>query len=116
MRCPQFAKWFPYEGDENPQNATQSEMYLRWLQFATFAPVFRTHCQKEPIPQANVCDPDFQTDCVGCERRIWMFAHHFPIMKAAMVLRNNLGPCKGQFGRGWGDFGKADLFLPPVLI
>ena len=30
--------------------------YLRWLQFATFAPVFRTHCQKEPIPQDNICN------------------------------------------------------------
>ena len=26
-----FAKGYPYEGDEDPHNATQSELYLRWL-------------------------------------------------------------------------------------
>ena len=87
-----FAKGYPYEGDEDPSNATQSEMFLRWLQFATFAPIFRTHCQLEPIPQASICDPRKNAHCTGCERRIWKFIHHFPLMKDAMVLRNGLAP------------------------
>ena len=86
-----FAKGFPYQGDENPSNATQSEMYLRWLQFGTFSPIFRTHCQCEPIPQANICRPRESARCTGCERRIWKFMH-FEAMKDAMVLRNGLAP------------------------
>eukprot|EP01050_Picozoa_sp_SAG11_P013580 SAG11_NODE_1597_length_4611_cov_2.534131_2_plen_1029_part_00 len=87
-----FAKGFPYEGDEDPTNATGSEMYLRWLQFAVFSPIFRSHCQLEPIPQSNICDPRKNAHCTGCERRIWKFQHHFPLMKDAMVLRNGLAP------------------------
>jgi alpha-glucosidase (family GH31 glycosyl hydrolase) len=87
-----FAKGYPYMGDEDPSNATQSELYLRWLQFGTFSPIFRTHCQKEPIPQGNICEPRYNAHCVGCERRIWKFQHHFPLMKDAMVLRNGLAP------------------------
>ena len=62
------------------------------LQFATFAPIFRTHCQLEPIPQANICDPRKDPHCQGCERRIWKFVH-YEMMKDAMVLRNGLAPC-----------------------
>ena len=89
---PGFAKGYPYEGDEDPDNATQSELYLRWLQFGAFAPIFRTHCQEEPIPQGHVCSPRYNAHCLGCERRIWKFLHHFPLMKEAMVLRNGMGP------------------------
>ena len=87
-----FAKGYPYVGDEDPSDPSQSEMFLRWLQFATFAPIFRTHCQLEPIPQANICDPRRSAHCTGCERRIWKFIHHYPLMKDAMVLRNGLAP------------------------
>jgi hypothetical protein len=43
------------------------------LQFATFMPIFRTHCQLEPIPVGNICDPHTNPHCQGCERRIWKF-------------------------------------------
>jgi len=88
---PGFAKGFPYKGSENPRSPTDSELYLRWLQFATFAPIFRTHCQKEPIPQNHICDPVNDAHCIGCERRIWIFVH-FSQMKDAMVMRNALAP------------------------
>eukprot|EP01120_Amphizonella_sp_Union-15-10_P010944 TRINITY_DN4546_c0_g1_i15.p1 TRINITY_DN4546_c0_g1~~TRINITY_DN4546_c0_g1_i15.p1 ORF type:complete len:870 (-),score=176.31 TRINITY_DN4546_c0_g1_i15:56-2665(-) len=59
-------------GDGNPKNKTGSELLLRWLQFGSVAPIFRTHCDH-------------------CERRIWLFPHFF-WMKHAMLLRNALVP------------------------
>lgn len=55
------------------QDPKANELYLRWLQFATFSPIFRTHCQLEPIPVGNICDPHTNPHCQGCERRIWKF-------------------------------------------
>ena len=63
-----------YPGDENPNNSTASEMLLRWLQFGTFSPILRTHC-----------DP-------ACDRYVWTFYHHFDHMRATMRLRDALVP------------------------
>ena len=62
-------------GYVNNTNHTESpELFLRWLQFATFAPIFRTHCR-------------------FCEQRIWTFGERwYPLMKATMVERHRLFP------------------------
>lgn len=51
------------------------EMYLRWLQYGVFSPIFRTH----GASQAN------------CERRIWKF-DNFELMNDAVNLRYSLVP------------------------
>ena len=55
--------WMDEPGSEDPLNAEANELYLRWLQFATFAPIFRTHCQLEPIPIQNICSPEDNPHC-----------------------------------------------------
>ncbi len=57
-------------------NKVDPEMYLRWLQYGVFTPVFKTHCSKD----ANI------------ERRIWQFPNHMFDMRAAMHLRYALAP------------------------
>ncbi len=52
------------------------ELYLRWLQYGVFTPVFKTHSTKNSI----------------MERRIWMFPNHMMDMRAAMHLRYALVP------------------------
>lgn len=62
----------------------EPELFLRWLQFATFAPIFRTHCRY-------------------CDQRIWTWARYdaathldgvgwFSLMRETMLLRNALVP------------------------
>ena len=52
------------------------ELYLRWLQYGVFTPVFKTHCTKDRV----------------IERRIWQFPNHMFDMRAAMHLRYALVP------------------------
>ena len=52
------------------------ELYLRWLQYGVFTPVFKTHCGKNSL----------------IERRIWQFPNHMFDMRAAMHLRYALAP------------------------
>ena len=52
------------------------ELYLRWLQYGVFTPVFKTHCTKNSI----------------IERRIWQYPNHMMDMRAAMHLRYALVP------------------------
>lgn len=52
------------------------ELYLRWLQYGVFTPVFKTHCSKDRT----------------IERRIWQFPNHMLDMRAAMHLRYALVP------------------------
>ena len=70
-------------GTSNITNTTGAELYLRWLQFASVAPIFRTHC--------GGCGPDPSFSC-ACERRIWLFSSHFYFMRDAFRLRNALLP------------------------
>ena len=51
------------------------ELFLRWIQFGVFTPIFRTHSQKS----------------AELERRIWMF-DNFPLMRDAVKLRYALFP------------------------
>lgn len=70
-------------GTSNTTNTTGAELYLRWLQFASVAPIFRTHC--------GGCGPDPPATC-QCDRRIWLFTSHFYFMRDAFRLRNALLP------------------------
>ena len=60
---------------EDP-NITNPEMYLRWLQYGVFTPIFKTHCTKN----------------AEIERRIWHFPDHMKDMRATMHLRYALVP------------------------
>jgi len=48
------------------------ELYLRWLQYGIFTPLFRTHCDH-------------------CESRIWYYPN-YPLMKQTFLFRNSLVP------------------------
>jgi len=56
-------------GDNNP------ELYLRWMQYGVFSPIFRTHA----------------TNASHIERRIWKFPN-FPQLRETVVLRYALFP------------------------
>lgn len=65
-----------FSGDEvDKEHHTESpDLFLRWLQFAVFSPIFRTHCRY-------------------CEQRIWTFGTvYYPWMAATMWLRDALVP------------------------
>lgn len=55
---------------------TDPELYLRWLQYGVFTPIFKTHCTKN----SNI------------ERRIWQFPDHMFFMRDAIRLRYTLAP------------------------
>ena len=55
---------------------TNPELFLRWLQYGVFTPIFKTHASKSQY----------------IERRIWQFPDHFLDMRAAMHLRYALVP------------------------
>ena len=55
---------------------TDPELYLRWLQYGVFTPIFKTHCTKN----SNI------------ERRIWQFPDHIFYMRDAIRLRYTLAP------------------------
>lgn len=50
---------------------TDPELYLRWLQYGVFSPLFKTHCTSSAI----------------IERRIWTFENHYEAMLDAFNLR-----------------------------
>ncbi len=52
------------------------ELYLRWLQYGVFTPIFKTHCTKDRV----------------IERRIWQYPDHMFDMRATMHLRYALVP------------------------
>jgi len=76
-------------GDDDPTNTTGSELFLRWVQFGTVAPILRSHCNH-------------------CERRIWVFPY-FEEMRDAMRLRNALGPYIYSEARAFYDSGVATV-------
>ena len=61
---------------EEETTPTNPELFLRWLQYGVFTPVFKTHASKSQY----------------IERRIWQFPDHFLDMRAAMHLRYALVP------------------------
>ena len=58
------------------ESQTDPELYLRWLQYGVFTPIFKTHCTKNK----------------NIERRIWQFPDHFFYMRDAIRLRYTLAP------------------------
>lgn len=61
---------------KDAKKETDPELYLRWLQYGVFSPIFRTHSTKD----------------VDIERRIWKFPNHFEQMRDALHLRYKLAP------------------------
>ena len=58
----------------NTNHTETAELFLRWLQFASFSPIFRTHCR-------------------FCDQRIWTFGNEwFQHMKRPFLLRRKLFP------------------------
>ena len=55
---------------------TNPEVYTRWLQYAVFTPIFKTH----------------STQSADLDRRIWSYPSHYEYMKAAIELRYALSP------------------------
>ena len=55
---------------------TEPELYTRWLQYAVFTPIFKTHCTKDR----------------SIERRVWQFPDHMFYMRDAIRLRYTLAP------------------------
>ena len=58
------------------ESVTEPELYLRWLQYGVFTPIFKTHCTKD----GNI------------ERRIWQFPDYMFLMRDAIRLRYTLAP------------------------
>lgn len=71
------------------------ELNLRWLQFATFAPIFRSHCRY-------------------CDQRIWTepLLPLYPYLKAAMLRRNELGPY--IYTQGWRAYQRGVAVVHPT--
>ena len=61
---------------------TDPELYTRWLQFAVFTPIFKTHSTCSTSPDGGV----------GLERKIWAYPSHYKYMKEAIDLRYALSP------------------------
>ncbi|MCQ2147393.1 MAG: glycoside hydrolase family 31 protein [Bacteroidales bacterium] len=61
---------------QNGNAPTDPELYLRWLQYGVFSPLFKTHCTSNDI----------------IERRFWVFEDHYQYMKEALELRYSLTP------------------------
>ena len=55
---------------------TNPEVYTRWLQYAVFTPIFKTH----------------STQSKDLDRRIWSYPDHYQYMKEAIQLRYALSP------------------------
>lgn len=64
-----------HAGYINHTNHTETpQLFLRWLQFATFAPIFRQHCR-------------------FCDQRIWTFGDEwYGMMKETLLERHRLFP------------------------
>lgn len=63
-------------GHMQREDATNPELYTRWLQYGVFTPIFKTHSTKTP----------------KIERRIWQFPDYMPYMRDAIRLRYTLAP------------------------
>lgn len=70
-----YGYWSHDIGGHNADNP-DPELYLRWLQYGVFSPIFRTHSAKSAFN----------------ERRIWKFPDHYKMMLKAFQLRYSLNP------------------------
>ncbi|MEH0158043.1 TIM-barrel domain-containing protein [Limibacter armeniacum] len=62
--------------DKDKELAKDGELYLRWIQFGTLSPIFRTHASKSDV----------------AERRFWKYPEYFPMMRDAVQFRYALVP------------------------
>jgi len=84
-----YGYWSHDIGGHMGQTQRDEELYLRWIQYGIFSPVFRTHCTKNP----------------DIERRFWMYPGYYKYMKEAIYLRYALAPYIYQAARHAYDSG-----------
>lgn len=70
-----FGYWGHDLGGHIQKDDNDPELYLRWMQFGVFTPIFRTHATNRP----------------GIERRIWLY-DNFPLLLETVRLRYALMP------------------------
>ncbi|MCR4959632.1 MAG: glycoside hydrolase family 31 protein, partial [Prevotella sp.] len=70
-----FGYWGHDLGGHQQRGDNDGEIYLRWMQFGVFTPIFRTHATNWP----------------GIERRIWKY-DNFPLLVETVRLRYALMP------------------------
>ena len=70
-----FGYWGHDLGGHQQTDGNDPELYLRWMQYGVFTPVFRTHATNWP----------------GIERRIWKY-ENFPLLLETVKLRYALMP------------------------
>lgn len=70
-----FGYWGHDLGGHQQTGGNDPEIYLRWMQYGVFTPVFRTHATNWP----------------GIERRIWKY-ENFPLLLETVKLRYALMP------------------------
>ncbi len=70
-----YGYWGHDLGGHVQDGANNAELFLRWIQFGVFTPLFRTH----------------STNSDNIERRMWKYSN-FPLMKQAVELRYALIP------------------------
>ena len=70
-----FGYWGHDLGGHQQTGGNDSEIYLRWMQYGVFTPIFRTHATNWP----------------GIERRIWKY-DNFPLLLETVKLRYALMP------------------------
>jgi alpha-glucosidase len=91
-----YAYWSHDIGGHMP-GKVDPELYLRWIQFGIFSPIFRTHTTKN----------------ADSERRVWAYPEPYSgLMKQAYRLRYALGPYLYTEARRTYDLGVA--FMRPL--
>ena len=70
-----FGYWGHDLGGHQQYDGNNPELYLRWMQYGVFTPIFRTHA----------------TNWEGIERRIWKY-ENFPLLLETVKLRYALMP------------------------
>ena len=70
-----FGYWGHDLGGHQQTDGNDPELYLRWMQYGVFTPIFRTHATNWP----------------GIERRIWKY-ENFPLLLETVKLRYALMP------------------------
>ena len=70
-----FGYWGHDLGGHQQTDGNDPELYLRWMQYGVFTPIFRTHATNWP----------------GIERRIWKY-ENFPLLLETVRLRYALMP------------------------
>ena len=83
-----YGYWGHDLGGHQQSGADNPEMYLRWMQYGVFSPIFRTHA----------------TNASNIERRIWKFPN-FEQLRSTVILRYALFPYIYTYAREAYDTG-----------